>query len=98
MSSGSPMTCTTCRRAGFTAWRDAILPRLDADRTFNGADPERFLRSAYDGLVTGHHILSRGEDGAVDIAHAFKGPGNPGEAGERAPGAALQGRGVLVRI
>ncbi len=64
------------RRAGFDAWRDAILPRLDAEATFQGADPEKFLLGAYKGLTTGRHLEAAGADGRTDLFFAFKGPGN----------------------
>lgn len=44
------------RAAGFEAWRDNILPRLDHDRTFAGADPEEFLRGVYRNLASGVHL------------------------------------------
>lgn len=63
------------RRAGFEAWRDEILPLLDNERTFEGANTEEFLRGAYDGIVTGNHIKSDGA-GETDLKFAFKGPAN----------------------
>lgn len=60
------------RRAGFAAWRDFILPLLDAERTFAGADPEELLRGAYDGLVTGTHLRTAGNA----PAGGFTGPAN----------------------
>ena len=48
------------RQAGFDMWRAEIEPRLDPSETFEGRDPERFLREAYDGLVTGRHASARG--------------------------------------
>lgn len=63
------------RRAGFTAWRDAILPLLDVARSFQGADPEDFLKGAFDGLQSGRHIVSNGAEES-DLSVAFKGPGN----------------------
>ena len=60
------------RKAGRQAWIDAIRPLLDADRTFGGSDPEKFLSSTYDALASGIHIKSQG---AVDDL-AFKGPAN----------------------
>ena len=64
------------RRAGFEAWRDAILPRLDFERTFAGVDdPEKFLKGAYDGLVTGIHLKANGA-AENDLQFAFKGPAN----------------------
>lgn len=63
------------RRAGYEAWRDAILPRLH-ERTFDGVDdPEKFLKGAYDGLVTGMHLKANGADES-DLQFAFKGPAN----------------------
>lgn len=63
------------RRAGFEAWRDAILPRLHG-KTFEGVeDVGKFLKGAYDGIVTGRHLKANG--GAEnDLPFAFKGPGN----------------------
>ena len=63
------------RRAGYRAWRDEILPRLDGEATFRGADPEKFLEGAYDGLVTGLHLRANGGDES-DLLFAFEGPGN----------------------
>lgn len=34
-------------KAGFEKWRDAILPRLDIQKTFGGQDPEPVLKSIY---------------------------------------------------
>lgn len=50
---------TKIRRAGFEAWRADVLPRLDAARTFDGADPEAFLRAVYDGLASGVHLRAQ---------------------------------------
>ena len=63
------------RRAGFDTWRDYILPRLDAEKTFQGADADRFLRGAFDGLVTGDHLKAVGA-AENDLGFQFKGPGN----------------------
>lgn len=63
------------RRAGFPAWRDAVLPLLDAEKTFAGADPEKFLKGAFEFLTTGEHLKARGA-AESDLAFAFKGPGN----------------------
>jgi hypothetical protein len=41
------------RKQGYTAWRDKIIPLLDKERTFKGADAEEFLSSAYEVLTTG---------------------------------------------
>ncbi len=63
------------RRAGFEAWRDSILPLLDQERTFQGADPDKFLRGAWEGITTGRHLKQIGGE-ENDLAFAFKGPGN----------------------
>jgi hypothetical protein len=62
------------RRAGFDEWKAFIEPRLDP-RTFEGVDdPDKFLKSAYNGLVTGVHLKASGDQS--DHLFAFKGPGN----------------------
>lgn len=57
-------------RAGYEQWRDDILPKLDPARTFDGADPEKFLKAAYEGLSTGIHLK------ADQSPTGFKGPRN----------------------
>lgn len=58
--------------AGFTKWRDDILPRLDP-KTFDGvADEGKFLKGVYDGLVSGDHLKFNAEP----KANGFKGPAN----------------------
>lgn len=60
------------RAAGFAAWRDAILPKLDK-ATFEGvADQDAFLRSVYDGLASGVHLASE----KPDWMKGFKGSQN----------------------
>lgn len=62
------------RRAGFEAWRDTILPRLD-ERTFDGiTDRDQFLRRVYTALVSRVHLTADGVQGFKDPA--FVGPGN----------------------
>ena len=62
-------------RVTFEEWRDEILPRLDADRTFDGADPNEFLKGVFDGLVSGVHHKSPTEAPLV----GFRGPANLGK-------------------
>ncbi len=58
------------QQAGFEAWRDAILPRLDArtwaDADIDGTDAasvQRFLQNVYNNLVSGnHHVTGRDAD------------------------------------
>ncbi|WP_435310637.1 hypothetical protein [Primorskyibacter sedentarius] len=64
------------RRAGFEAWRDAVLPRLDLEATLGGANADEFLRAAYTNIVSGRHGQTRGAEGAGDRFFAFKGPAN----------------------
>lgn len=69
---------TRFRPAGFNVWAAEILPRLDHDRTFAGADPMEFLRNVFDDIVTGEHI-----GGAVAKGLAV-GPSNLGKRVSRA--------------
>ena len=64
------------RRAGFEAWFNEILPRLDAEKTFGTADPTEFLRHAYDALQSGLHF--RHNAGEIETNHlfGFTGPAN----------------------
>jgi hypothetical protein len=41
------------RAAGFETWKSKMLDRLDHDRTFKGADPEKFLQSVWDAQLSG---------------------------------------------
>ncbi|UPY96268.1 hypothetical protein [Pectobacterium sp. 21LCBS03] len=50
------------RSAGYEAWRNAILPRLD-EVTFDGvADREKFLDNVYQGLASGVHLTTEKPD------------------------------------
>lgn len=65
------------RKAGFDTWKQTVLPLLDQDRTFNGMDPDIFLREAYDGLSTGSHIKTKTENSNTEVdLSGFKGPAN----------------------
>ncbi|PUX30232.1 hypothetical protein [Cronobacter sakazakii] len=60
------------RAAGYDAWRNAILPRLD-ERTFDGvADRDQFMRNVYNGLASGVHLTSE----KPDWMNGFKGSAN----------------------
>lgn len=60
------------RAAGYDAWRDSILPRLD-DVTFDGVtDREQFLRNVYNGLASGVHLTTE----KPDWMNGFKGSQN----------------------
>lgn len=63
---------TTMRNQGFVKWRDSIIPLLDTERTFQGADAEDFLQSTYEVLTTGISRKDKIEEGLVE----FKGPQN----------------------
>jgi hypothetical protein len=61
------------RKAGYEAWRDTILPKLD-ERVFDGIeDREAHLKRIWTGLSTGEHYRERG---AQDWLAGFRGPGN----------------------
>lgn len=60
------------RKKGYEAWRDTILPLLDQERTFKGADADDFLRSSYEVLTTGVSRKVAQEGKLFD----FKGPSN----------------------
>ena len=63
------------RRAGFDAWSQSIMAKLDQAKTFEGVEkPAQMLRSAYDALITGVHLSDDGPVGMKDPA--FVGPGN----------------------
>lgn len=68
------------RAAGFEAWRDYILPRLD-ERTFDTLDSvtpdsvDDFLRSTYNALATGVHEKAAGRVAWGDVG-AGTGPAN----------------------
>ncbi|WP_270495490.1 hypothetical protein [Citrobacter gillenii] len=60
------------RAAGYEAWRNAILPRLD-DMTFDGiTDREQFLQNVYNGLASGVHLSAD----KPDWMNGFKGSQN----------------------
>jgi len=60
------------RRAGKQEWIAKTLPLLDADRTFDGADPVEFLSGVYDELASGT-FYKADADGVIA---GFKGPAN----------------------
>lgn len=68
------------RKAGFEAWRDFILPRLD-ERTFDSLDDvtpdevEKFLRRVYRALASGVHDKPGGRVAWGDVG-AGTGPAN----------------------
>lgn len=50
------------RKAGYDAWRDAILPKLDAAKTFGGVENvDEFLKGAWTGLASGIHLKTPSE-------------------------------------
>lgn len=62
------------REAGFDGWAAEIKQHLDFDRTFDGADPDEFLRGAYRGLTTGVHLKTEGVGSGKLLG--MKGPAN----------------------
>jgi hypothetical protein len=61
------------RAAKYEAWKASILPKLDQERTFQGANPDEFLKGVYQGLASGVH-LRLGDD--VGKLTGFKGASN----------------------
>lgn len=61
------------RKAGYEAWRDFTLPKLDAVRTFGSADPEQFLRGAWQGLASGVHMKTAEASGMSLTRNVAKG-------------------------
>jgi hypothetical protein len=55
----------------YSKWKDYILPRLDHERTFEGANADEFLHSVYNNIVKGKYNPSN-FIGDFD----FQGPGN----------------------
>jgi hypothetical protein len=63
------------RKAGYEAWRDAILPKLDLARTvgtMGEKDLDTFLRKTYEGLASGVHLKADTRPSMT----GFKGPSN----------------------
>ena len=60
------------RQVGYNAWRDKVLPLLDIERTFQGAEPEEFLQSVYQVLTTGISKKTTPDEKLFE----FKGPAN----------------------
>lgn len=58
----------------YEKWRNFSLPLLDQERTFKGADPEEFMRRAYDNIVDGRYDTNKG--GHFEGDFKFTGPGN----------------------
>ncbi|MFP4003686.1 MAG: hypothetical protein ACLFV8_07925 [Alphaproteobacteria bacterium] len=61
--------------AGFDEWFKVIRPLLDEEATFGDADPEKFLKGAYDGIASGEHLRAD-MHGTNPPEGAFKGPAN----------------------
>lgn len=51
------------RKAGREAWIAEILPRLDEERTFQGADPQEFLSRVFDDIAVGQSFGGTVADG-----------------------------------
>lgn len=58
------------RAAGYAAWKQFTMQKLDIERTVGDADIESFLQGVYDGLASGVHIK------VSDSPTGFKGPRN----------------------
>lgn len=61
-------------QAGYEAWRNEIMPRLDWDRTLEGAGEDRieeFLQEVYANVASGIHMKAQSQSSG-----GFKGPRN----------------------
>ncbi len=47
----------------YARWKDYILPRLDVARTFDGVDPDKFLKTVWTGLASGVHLRVNAQPG-----------------------------------
>ena len=65
------------RKMGEDEWLNFVTDKLDYEKTFKGADPEKFLRGVYKGLASGIHRRFKGEvPGESNHLKGFFGPGN----------------------
>jgi len=60
------------RKQGYEAWAEKILPMIDEERTFKGADKDEFLRSVYEVVTTGISRKTKQDEKLFE----FKGPSN----------------------
>lgn len=63
------------REKAFNRWKIYILPRLDSIKSFQGADPEEFLKSVYEALISGVHMKASTPEETKEI-FKFTGPAN----------------------
>jgi len=49
------------KNASYLAWKEFVAPLIDAEKTFQGADPEKVLRNIHEGLYSGIHGPERDE-------------------------------------
>lgn len=49
-------------RESYKNWSEFVKPLLDYEKTFQGTNPEKMLRNIHEGLYTGKHGPSHGED------------------------------------
>lgn len=45
-------------KAGVDTWIDAILPRLDLEKTFEGENPREVLAKIYENIISGNHLTT----------------------------------------
>jgi polyhydroxyalkanoate synthesis regulator phasin len=41
----------------YKAWKEFVLPLLDRERSFDGVDPEIWMRNVHNNIYTGHHLV-----------------------------------------
>lgn len=52
---GGPGNTSATKAQSYQAWSSFVKPLLDPDKTYQGADPEKFLRNIHDALYSGTH-------------------------------------------
>ena len=68
------------RKTGQDEWMRFILPLLDEEATFKGADATKFLKGAYNGLASGVHRRFKSEvPDNSSYLNGFYGPANLGK-------------------
>lgn len=52
---GGPGNSTATKQQSYDAWSQMVKPLIDPDKTYQGADPEKFLRNVHEALYSGTH-------------------------------------------
>lgn len=68
---GGPRFGSDAKTQSYQAWKQFITPLLNREKTFQGLDPEKFLRNVHEGLYTGTHGPAHSE--AEVVGHVIQG-------------------------